>query len=126
LKLFYEANRVYLFDIAEVFLFLGINSSLVRITGFQHDILKVAGYDYQSRYDLLQFIASELQKVEKEMTHRIQPVRKTLQNKADKILGFVKNLEVELVAYANLLECDVYWLWKLCYAQRYDKHRSVY
>jgi len=93
---------------------------------FQYDILKVAGYDYQTRYDLLQFIAYELENVEKEMSHRIEPVRKTLQNKADKILGFVKNLEAELISYANLLECDVYWLWKLCYAQRYDRNGSHY
>ncbi len=93
---------------------------------FQHDILKVAGYDYQTRYDLLQFIATELESVEKQMAHRIQPIRKTLQNKADKILGFVKNLETELVAYADLLGCDVYWLWKVCYAQRYDKNGNSY
>ena len=93
---------------------------------FQYDILKVAGYDYQTRYELLQFIASELQAVESKMPHRIAPVRKTLQNKADKILGFVKNLEMELIDYAEFLGCDVYWLWKLCYAQRYDKHRSPY
>ena len=93
---------------------------------FQHDILTVAGYDYQTRYDLLQFIATELELVEKRMAHRIQPVRKTLQKNADKILGFVKNLETELVAYAELLGCDVYWLWKLCYAQRYDKNASSY
>ena len=77
---------------------------------FQYDILKVAGYDYQTRYDLLQFIASELGKVEKEMPHRMQPVRKTLQTKADKILGFVKNLETELSSHADMLSCDVYWL----------------
>jgi hypothetical protein len=93
---------------------------------FQHDILKVAGYDYQTRYELLRFMATELELVEKQMPHRIQPVRKTLQNKADKILGFVKNLETELVAYAELLGCDVYWLWKLCYAQRYDKNGNSY
>ena len=93
---------------------------------FQHDILKVAGYDYQTRYDLLQFIAKELELVEKQMFHRIQPVRKTLQAKADKILGFVKNLEAELIAYADILNCDVYWLWKLCYAQRYDKNGNAY
>lgn len=93
---------------------------------FQHDILKVAGYDYQTRYDLLQFIAKELELVEKQMPHRIQPVRKALQAKADKILGFVKNLEDELIAYADILKCDVYWLWKLCYAQRYDKNGNAY
>lgn len=93
---------------------------------FQHDILKVAGYDYQTRYELLRFIATELELVEKQMPHRIQPVRKTLQNKAEKILGFVKNLETKLVAYAELLGCDVYWLWKLCYAQRYDKNGKSY
>ena len=60
------------------------------------------------------------------MPHRIQPVRKALQAKADKILGFVKNLEDELIAYDDILKCDVYWLWKLCYAQRYDKNGNAY
>jgi hypothetical protein len=92
----------------------------------QHDILVVAGNSYSIRKELLLFIAQELQNIESKMPHRIAPVRKTLQNKADKLLGFVKTLEDDLTAYANELNCDVYWLWKICYAQRYNINQATY
>lgn len=91
-----------------------------------HDILVVAGDDYKTRKMLLKFISDSLLDIEEYMPHRIKPVRTTLENKADKILGFVKTLEDELELYANELNCDVYWLWQICYAQRFNKDKSNY
>jgi hypothetical protein len=62
----------------------------------QHDILQVVGYDYSSRLELLYFIIEQLQAIGHKLPHRIEPVRKNLQNNAEKILGFVWNLEQEL------------------------------
>jgi hypothetical protein len=90
----------------------------------QHDILVVAGDDYITRLDLLNFIIVEFEKLEPQMLHRIQPARKTLQNNAEKLLGFLKDLENDLVAYADEIGCDVYWLWKICYAQKYSKDHA--
>jgi len=92
----------------------------------QHDLLVVAGHDYATRKMLLKFISDSLLDIEEYMPHRIKPVRKTLENKADKILGFVKTLEDELAIYANELNCDIYWLWQICYAQRFSKDKSNY
>lgn len=92
----------------------------------QHDLLIVAGYDYNTRKILLKFISDSLLDIEEYMPHRIKPVRKTLENKADKILGFVKTLEDEFELYAKEIDCDVYWLWQICYAQRFSKDKSNY
>jgi hypothetical protein len=93
----------------------------------QHDILVVAGYEYAERLELLGFIADEFEKLEDSaLSHRIQPVRKTLQKNAEKLLGFLKDLENELADYADELNCDIYWLWQLCYAQRYSKDHNKY
>lgn len=92
----------------------------------QHDILQVAGYDFNTRLALLNFIADQFQQLEPQMEHRIKPVRRALQNNAEKLLGFVKDLEDELIEYANELNCDVYWLWKICYAQKFSKNNASY
>jgi len=86
----------------------------------------VAGHYYDTRKMLLKFISDSLLDIEEYMPHRIKPVRKTLENKADKILGFVKTLEDELAIYADELDCDIYWLWQICYAQRFSKDKSNY
>jgi hypothetical protein len=92
----------------------------------QHDILVVAGYDYQTRLNLLSFIADEFEILEPQMEHRIKPIRRTLQKKADKLLGFVKELENDLTLYANEIGCSVYWLWQICYSERYSQNHSKY
>jgi hypothetical protein len=92
----------------------------------QHDILKVAGYDYSTRLELLNFIIEQLQAIEHKLPHRIGPVRKNLQKNAEKIIGFVWNLEQELQQYADELGIDVYWLWQICYAQKFSKCVSNY
>jgi hypothetical protein len=51
------------------------------------------------------FCLVEFEKLEPQMLHRIQPVRKTLQNNAEKLLRFLKDLEDDLVAYADEIGC---------------------
>ncbi len=76
----------------------------------QHDILQVAGYDYSTRLELLNFIIEQLQAIEYKLPHRVGPVRKNLQKNAKKILGFVWNLEQELQQYANELGITMVYL----------------
>jgi hypothetical protein len=59
----------------------------------RRDILAVAGPDYQSRRELLDFVVDQLQQRETQCAHRISPVRKLLQNHADSLLAFAKALD---------------------------------
>ena len=102
-----------------------LHASISTLSGWmQHDILVVAGYDYKTRLSLVTFIADEFKKLESGCSHRIKPVRLTLQKNASKLLGFVSNLESDFAQYADELGCDVYWLWEICYAQRYPVSSS--
>jgi len=76
--------------------------------------------------ELMNFIISELTKVDCDYSHRINKFRNTLKNNASRILEFVVELEHELNLYASEINCDVYWLWKICYAQRYDRSHNKY
>ena len=92
----------------------------------QHDILVVPGVRYQDRLDLLLFVSEEFQNIEAKLPNKIKPIRKSLQKNAEKLLGFVKNLEDELEMYASEIGCDVYWLWEICRLQRYSKTCASY
>lgn len=92
----------------------------------QHDLLVLAGYNYTIRMELMDFIISELTKIDCDYSHRINKFRNTLKNNASRILEFVVELEHELNLYASEINCDVYWLWKICYAQRYDRSHNKY
>ena len=106
---------------------LQLHQSIATLCSWlQHDILVVAGSDYATRLELLEFITEELEKLEPQLAHRIKPVRTTLQNKPERILGFLKDLENEFISYADEINCDVYWLWELCNAQRYSKDHAKY
>ena len=92
----------------------------------QHDLLTVAGYNFKTRMELMEFIIEELSKIDSNYSHRINKFKNTLKNNKTRILGFVIELENELNLYASEINCDVYWLWTICYAQRYDKSHPKY
>ena len=87
----------------------------------QHYILQMTGYDYDSRLMLITFIADLFCQIEAELPHKSRPIRITIQNNKKQLLGFVRLLEEEFEALALEHDCDVYWLWQICYLQRYDE-----
>jgi hypothetical protein len=65
------------------------------------DILAVAGPDYPSRRELLDFLVAELQKREGQCEHRIRPVRSLLVNQGTQLLAFAEQLDKDLAALAR-------------------------
>jgi hypothetical protein len=66
----------------------------------REDILAVAGPDYQTRCDLLDFVVAELVQREGQCEHRIRPVRVMLVNQGSNLLAFAAALDKDLAALA--------------------------
>src|SRR6266496_3347187 len=70
----------------------------------RQDILAVAGPDYQTRRELLDFVVAELVQREPLCEHRIGPVRSMLVNQGADLLAFVKALDKDTAALAPACE----------------------
>jgi hypothetical protein len=69
-------------------------------TWLRQDILAVAGPDYPSRRELLDFVVAELVQREGQCEHRIRPVRTLLVNQGADLLAFAAALDKDLAALA--------------------------
>jgi hypothetical protein len=66
----------------------------------QRDILAVAGPDYQTRLDLLDFVVAELRLREGQCESQIRPLRVLLENQRTNLLAFAEPLDKEVAALA--------------------------
>jgi hypothetical protein len=73
----------------------------------RRDILAVAGPDYQTRRDLLDFVIAELRQRQKQCPDRIGPVCTMLVNQGDDLLAFAAQLDKDLVALAAKWQVSV-------------------
>lgn len=71
----------------------------------KNDILSLVGPSYTDRKELLQFLVEQLQARENLCLHKIQPVRKYLENHSDNLLEFVPIMEMYFYEIAQ--EFDV-------------------
>jgi hypothetical protein len=65
------------------------------------DVLAVAGPDWRTRRELLDFVAAELLVREGQCEHRIRPVRSLLVNQGAELLAFAQQLDKDLAALAQ-------------------------
>jgi hypothetical protein len=76
----------------------------------QNDILSLHGPSHRERYELIEYIVDELRVREDMCKHRIEPVRKYLENHKDNLLTFVLEMEDYFAQVAIEFEislCDV-------------------
>jgi hypothetical protein len=66
----------------------------------RQDILAVAGPDYRTRCELLDFVVAELLQREPQCAHRIGPIRTMLVNQGSDLLAFAAQLDKDLAALA--------------------------
>jgi hypothetical protein len=83
----------------------------------RQDILAVAGPDYQSRRDLLDWVVAELQQRESQCEHRIRPVRILLENQGADLLAFAQSLDEDLAALAAGWQVNVATVRELLHTQ---------
>jgi hypothetical protein len=73
----------------------------------RHDILTVAGPDYQTRRELLDWVVAELASREGQCEHQIRPLRVLLQNQGAGRLAFARQLDEDLQALAQRWQVGV-------------------
>jgi hypothetical protein len=73
----------------------------------RRDILAVAGPDYQTRRELLDFVIAELRQRQKQCPDRIGPVCTMLVNQGDDLLAFAAQLDKDLATLAAKWQVSV-------------------
>ncbi len=92
----------------------------------QNDILSIAGPNLTERRKLFDFVVEELKKREHHCPHRIQPVRKSLENQRDNLLAFVELLDGKLEYISARFDVPCHIIHKICELQNLSKRSVVY
>ena len=72
----------------------------------QEDILAVVGPDLSTRETLFNWIVEELRAREKQLSHRITPVRSRLENGREEFLAFAQKLDQQLLDLSQAFHLD--------------------
>jgi hypothetical protein len=81
---------------------MALAEDVATLSGWlRQDILTVAGPDYQTRRELLEFVVAELLQREPMCEQRIGPVRSMLVNQGADLLAFAEQLDKDLAALAG-------------------------
>lgn len=73
----------------------------------KNDILSLFGPSYADRKELLQFLVEQLRQREALCPHKIEPVRKYLENHIDNLLEFVPQMEMYFYEIAHEFEVPI-------------------
>jgi hypothetical protein len=73
----------------------------------QRDILAVAGPDYQTRLELLDFVVAQLRQREGQCASQIRPLRVLLENQGTNLLAFAEQLDKDLATLAASWQVSV-------------------
>lgn len=92
----------------------------------REDVLSLAGPDLESRRALFDFIVEELEKREAQFSYKIRPVRVSLKNQRDVLLGFVSELEKQFVDIAQQLDVSIHLVHDVCELQSLNQEDSPY
>lgn len=90
------------------------------------DVLSSTGPDLDSRRALFDFIVEEIEKREAQFSYKIRPVRVSLKNQRDVLLGFVSELEKQFVDIAEQLDVPIYLVHAVCELQGLNQEDSPY
>ncbi len=104
-----------------------ISSTLdILVRWLEHDILNKAGPTPEERRDLYDFVVDEFKKLEEVETHRIKPLRITLENKRDTVLNFSNVLNDKFKAISLEYKLSMDTVWDICKLQRCSGHSDQY
>lgn len=90
------------------------------------DVLSSAGPNLESRCELFDFIVEEIEKREAQFSYKIRPLRISLQNQRDTLLGFVCTLETHFADIAEQLDTPLYLIQAVCELQGLHQEESLY
>jgi len=80
-----------------------VDDLAILYRGLKNDILSLVGPSYEERQELLQFVIEQLHLREESHKHRIEPVRRYLENHSDNLLAFVPEMQKRFQGIAEEL-----------------------
>jgi hypothetical protein len=89
------------------------------------DILSLAGRDPATRRELFDFVVEELHKLEPLCAYRIGPVRRSLENQRDDLLGFVTVLDDKLKEISRQFDIALHPVRAVCELQGMDEGSQI-
>ena len=92
----------------------------------KHDVLSLAGPSLATRRELFAFLTEELQQREHLCPHRIQPVRRMLEQQRDNLLAFADVLDKRFSDIARGLEIAMPLVHAVCELQGLDPNQPAY
>jgi hypothetical protein len=90
------------------------------------DVLAVVGPDQATRETLFDWVVEELRTREKQLSHRITPVRSRLENGRDEFLAFAQPLDQKLLELSRSFQVDPYLVRQLFELQGQPQETVVY
>jgi hypothetical protein len=102
------------------------NDIKILVQWLNHDILALAGPSFEERQELFDFIVEELSQREKQLAHRIRPLRTALKNQRDDLLAFAKVLDQKLLEIAQRFHTPVYLVRAVCLLHRKKPSSCAY
>lgn len=90
------------------------------------DVLSLTGPDLEIRRTLFDFIVEEIEKRETQFLYKIRPVRVSLKNQRDVLLGFVSELEKQFVEIGQQLDVSIHLIHAVCELQSLNQEDSPY
>jgi hypothetical protein len=92
----------------------------------QKDILSLSGPSLATRRELFNFVVAELAAREGLCSHRIGPVRRTLESQRDNLLGFAQVLEEEFADLSEQFQVPIALVQQLCQQEALDAASPAY
>lgn len=92
----------------------------------QHDVLNMPGLPPADRYELFDFIVSELSLLAERHPHRIKSVCTTLKNQKYFLLAFTEVLDTKFQEIADEFVFPLEKIWEMCYLQRCQRGGDRY
>jgi hypothetical protein len=92
----------------------------------REDILAVVGPDRSTREALFDWIVEELRAREKQLSHRIAPVRSRLENGREELLAFAVQLDQQLLELSQLFHIDPLLIRRLFEIQALPMEQAIH
>ncbi len=98
----------------------------ILVNWMQHDVLNKPGVAPQSRYELFNFVLSELNTLALQHPHRIESVCTTLKNQKCFLLAFTDVLNTKFQSIADDFVYPLEKIWDMCQLQRCKHSGDTY
>ena len=97
----------------------------ILISWFRYDIIYKAGYDYETRKHLYDFILEEFKILAELHPHRLEKLYGSLRYQQNELLSFSTRMEKQFAGLAYEYKCSLSAIWDICNLQKYSYENQL-